>query len=119
MGAPDVLARLSARGVRLERDGAALVATPKAALTDELRALIRQHKPELLQALSGDSGDKEGEIRQLIEAIAAANSAYWKPADVEEAYRVALGDLDNALTCFRALAEDYGLEVRRQGAARA
>lgn len=53
MLASDVLERLSAYGVRLEREGAALVAMPKAALTDELRALIRDHKPALLDALAG------------------------------------------------------------------
>jgi hypothetical protein len=57
------------------------------------------------QAPSG----RAGEVRRLIEAVAAANGAYWKPSDVEEAYRIALGDLDSALECFRALAMDYGL----------
>lgn len=51
MPAADVLERLSACGVRLVRDGDALVAIPKQALNDELRALIRAHKAELLMAL--------------------------------------------------------------------
>ena len=52
MGAPEVLRLLSARGVRVERDGGDLLLSPKAALTDELRGLIREHKAELLEAVS-------------------------------------------------------------------
>lgn len=52
MGAPDVLSRLSALGVRLTREGEAIRAAPKSALTDEARALIREHKSEILAALA-------------------------------------------------------------------
>lgn len=51
MGAPDVLAQLAALGVHLHLDGDALIAEPRSALTDDARALIRAHKPELLRAL--------------------------------------------------------------------
>jgi hypothetical protein len=54
MGAPDVLARLSVLGVRLTREGDAIRAMPRSALTDEARALIREHKAELLETLSSD-----------------------------------------------------------------
>lgn len=55
MGAPDVLARIAAAGIRLKLlpDGRIWV-EPRAALNDELRDLIRSHKAELLQALAGD-----------------------------------------------------------------
>lgn len=54
MGAPDdVLVRLAALGVRLNRDGGSLIAEPRSALTDETRAMIRAHKTELLAALAG------------------------------------------------------------------
>jgi hypothetical protein len=46
-----ILDTLKAHGVSLTRDGEDLIATPKAALTDELRALIKAHKPELLEAV--------------------------------------------------------------------
>ena len=49
-----ILSTLKSKGVNLKRDGDDLIATPKAALTDELRTLIRQHKPELLRALVSD-----------------------------------------------------------------
>jgi hypothetical protein len=50
MGAPDLLAQLSALGVKLSREGDALIAEPRSALTDEARAMIRAHKAELLAA---------------------------------------------------------------------
>lgn len=55
MDAPDILDRLTAAGISLKPlpDGT-LWATPRAALTDEMRVLIRQHRAELLQALSTD-----------------------------------------------------------------
>lgn len=52
MGAPDVLARLTALGVRLTREGEVIRAAPRSALTDEARALIRAHKSEILAALA-------------------------------------------------------------------
>jgi len=54
MGAPDLLARLSALGLRLAREGEAIRAAPRSALTDEARDLIRTHKAELLAALTNE-----------------------------------------------------------------
>lgn len=47
-----VLGRLRAAGVRVAVDGDRLTAGPRALLTDELRALIRGHKAELIELLS-------------------------------------------------------------------
>lgn len=52
MGAPDLIARLSALGLRLAREGDGIRVAPRAALTDEARSLIRAHKAELLQVLA-------------------------------------------------------------------
>jgi len=52
VSAPDILARLSAVGLRLSRECDSLIAAPRSALTDELRALLRAHKAELLAALT-------------------------------------------------------------------
>lgn len=57
MGAPDLLASLSGLGIRLWREGDRIIASPRAALTDELRGLIRRHKAELLRAVSGPQED--------------------------------------------------------------
>jgi hypothetical protein len=47
----NTLAVLEAAGLILTTDGDALTASPKALLTDELRATIRDHKPSLIVAL--------------------------------------------------------------------
>jgi TubC N-terminal docking domain len=70
MHAPDVLARLSALGVRVTRDGNCICAAPRSALTDEARALIRVHKAELLAALDGRSPLSYAEREKLL-ALAA------------------------------------------------
>jgi len=51
MTAGAILARLKAAGLHLRAEGGNLAASPKSALTDDLRALMRAHKAELLQAL--------------------------------------------------------------------
>ena len=52
MGAADLLAQLSALGVRVALEGGdAIRVSPRSALTDETRQLIRAHKPELLASL--------------------------------------------------------------------
>jgi TubC N-terminal docking domain len=51
MGALDVLAQLSALGVRLKREGDSIRAIPSSALTDEARSRIRAHKVELLELI--------------------------------------------------------------------
>ena len=63
MGASDLIGRLALAGVRLARIGEdRIAAEPKDALTDELRTLIRQHKPELLAAL--EPVDRGRELRR-------------------------------------------------------
>lgn len=73
MGATDLLSRLALAGVRLSVVGSdRLLAEPRAALTDELRALIRAHKPDLLAAL--------GEIARrscAIEPDLLETSGHW------------------------------------------
>ena len=91
MGAPDVLARLSALGVRLSREGEAIRAVPRSALTEEARDLIRAHKTELLAALPAADGgnplpDATAEARrQLVLAKLAERpgSRYAAIADPE------------------------------------
>lgn len=77
MGAPDVLARLLALGVRLTHEGEVIRAAPRSALTDEARALIRAHKFELLAALASDAlPDPKAEARrQRVLTMLARNPA--------------------------------------------
>src|SRR5438093_1207974 len=51
MDAAAILERLAALGVKLQRNGTNLIASPKAAMADELRTMIRTHRAELLAAL--------------------------------------------------------------------
>jgi hypothetical protein len=56
MGAPDILGLLAAQGLTLRpRPDGNLIVSPRRLLTDEARQLIREHKAELLEALSGAS----------------------------------------------------------------
>ena len=110
MGAHDVLARLSALGVRLTREGEVIRAAPRSALTDEARALIRAHKLEILAALKeaanemfcfsppGDSANDNEALQEraaiMIEgngwdAATALREARWQ-ADKERCWRVFL-----------------------------
>src|SRR3990172_4362123 len=123
MGAPDILDHLAAAGVKLTRSGSNLIATPRAAITPDVLQLIRQHKPELLEALSGEPlyvpaaaptgtpanrarpGDAvapEAELIALVDAVADFHG--FNPEQRAEAKQIALADLDAALECFRDLA---------------
>lgn len=74
MNAPNVLAHLTAAGLKLTplRDGRLWV-EPKSRLTDELRVLIRTHKPELLAALDPGWGDAVEDRRNRVLAALEAN----------------------------------------------
>ena len=54
MPAAEVLIHLHAAGIHLEVDAGLIIASPRAALTAEHRALIREHKPALLSLLTAD-----------------------------------------------------------------
>lgn len=74
MTANSILEQLTAQGVNLMRRGTNLVATPKAAVTPEIVGLIRAHKPELLEALSGNELPRNAEVRrQKVLAMLAAH----------------------------------------------
>ena len=53
MSAPDLLNELRRMGLRLSAQGSELHVSPRAAITEEARRLIRDHKPEILKALAG------------------------------------------------------------------
>jgi len=63
MSAADLLQQLRLEGFGLTVDGDRLIVTPATELTDERRALIRQHKTELLALLSEwpDESQQESE----------------------------------------------------------
>jgi hypothetical protein len=53
MTAPELLADLRARGIRVRVVGDRLRLAPLEVLTPELLEVVRQHKPELLRLLAG------------------------------------------------------------------
>ena len=78
-----VLTAIRAMGITLSVDGGNLLAKPKAAITEEARSLIREHKAELLEALSKPA--LLVEACQGVEGIDAATfRALLSPVDVED-----------------------------------
>ena len=122
MNAPLILEHLAAAGVKLTRNGGNLIATPKAAVTPDVLNLIRQHKPELLEALGeppnvpaaapaialaerarrGDPVAPEAELIALVDAVADFHG--FNLEQRAEAKQIALADAVAALECFRDLA---------------
>lgn len=78
-----ILDTLKAHGVSLTRDGVDLIAKPKSALTDELRALILEHKPELLEAVAKPEPSPEDKdfFRSI---LPGAKLARYAGADAED-----------------------------------
>jgi hypothetical protein len=106
-------------GALLERfraSGVALAALPDGrlqatgALTDSVRATIREHKAAILAELAANdpapiaTSAQTDELRRLL-AIVAAD---WPADEKADALAAALADADNALTCFRALVAERG-----------
>jgi hypothetical protein len=72
VGASDLIGRLALAGVRLARIGEdRIAAEPREALTEELRTLIRQHKPELLAALAPLSRGQELRRQRVLAKLKA------------------------------------------------
>ena len=105
MGAPDLLARITAAGLTVEADGDRLLVRPRERLTVELRETIRSHNPELLALLTSDvvtpTPDLSPELDALIRRVASFHG--FSDEDLGEARAIAAADVANALTCFRAL----------------
>ena len=56
--ATEILDQLCRSGVRLRTEGSRLIAESKSPLTDDTRALIRRHKPDLLREISRPAGGR-------------------------------------------------------------
>lgn len=72
MAASDLIGRLALAGVRLSVLAPdKLAAEPRSALTDELRALIRAHKAELIEALEPLERGREIRRQRALAKLAA------------------------------------------------
>ena len=100
MGAPAVLHLIRESGLTLTADGGRLILTPSDRLTDDLRTLIRNNKPGVLDTL-------ESEAAELTRLVRICGERYdFTPAEHTEALAAALADPVDALTCFRAMATE-------------
>lgn len=66
MRAADILAAVRAAGITLKAEGEGIRATPRAALTDSLRAEIRANRAAILAALRED-GEAQEERAAILE----------------------------------------------------
>src|SRR5262245_6852440 len=90
MGAPDVLARLAAAGIKVKPlpDGR-VWAEPAVLLTDDLRDLVRQHRAELLAVLAAEA--RRQKVLDMLDANRTARYAVTADAETDpEAVIVAL-----------------------------
>ncbi len=112
MGASEILQQLARSGLRLSLDGENVRVEPKAAITPEVRDLIRHHKPGIVAALQRGSsaGTVPPELRSLIDNVARVRewSAADKLAAVEE-WHMAPTEIERAL---RHLLAFYGEPTR-------
>lgn len=104
MGA--LLGQLAAAGVQIEPAGEGKIRA-NGPLTDDLRAMIREHKPAILAELAANDADiatpeQRQELRDLLAVVLANDS----DTEREETLATACADPDAALTCFRLLAAD-------------
>ena len=100
MGAADLLQRLEAAGLRLEPGpDLTVVVAPRVLLTDGLRAEIRAHKPELIEALQ-----KRAASPTLRETLRATITRACTARGDDEENRVAL--IDECLALPPAMQED-------------
>lgn len=84
MGAPDIWVAVRRAGVTLTAEGTGIRATPKTALTDELRTAIRANREAILAVLRGAS-EAEREAHEERAAILEFCAGYSRA----EAERVA------------------------------
>ncbi len=92
MGARDLLNDLTEAGLTVECDGDSLVIRPASRLTDDLRALVRDAKPELLVLL--------GEDLRLTDRRERLLRWGWPAADAEAlAQRLARRESDARVSC--------------------
>lgn len=98
MGAPDVLHLIRESGLTMTADGNRLIVTPSDRLTDNLRTLIRDNKPGVLDLL-------ESESEELTRLVRLCGTHYgFTPDEHADALAIALADPVDALTCFRGMA---------------
>jgi hypothetical protein len=97
----DILHRAAAAGVRLYVDAGRIMAVPKGVVTDELRELIRAHKPALLKVLRAPVSDvshvldvAEGELGSISESGRAIGTSALVDESASSAFAGDEADLE-------------------------
>ena len=100
MSARDLLERALATGVKIFADDGELVLRGDESAIASLVPEAKAHKAELLRELTRLPEDLE----RCIDYVAAFYD--FTPDELREAKQIAAGDVENALTCFRELANE-------------
>lgn len=123
MSAADILTKAKASGVSIRAEGGQIIAGPKRAVSDELRAEIKAHKADLIATLTsprtqvaqvarpmGESQDEEytladlAEMDKLLRELAELEG--WTKAELEEqideSRRMAPANVQAALRAIRS-----------------
>ena len=87
----DVLADLHGRGIELRADGNLLRFRPKAAVDDRLRAVLAEHKAEILAALAGGGRTGDGMAPSARVADSTNVPAGWTVASWRDRLRYLAG----------------------------
>jgi hypothetical protein len=103
MSARAVLAKASAAGVRIQASNGQLSLRGNERLIAELLPSVKANKPELLLLLAANDPALPPELDRLISKIALAQG--FSREQTKEARDIAAGDIENALTSFRDLAQ--------------
>jgi len=74
----DVLATVERQGIRLKAAGGQLLASPKDAVSDDLRGLLRSHKAALIVRLECD-----GIVRDMLDKVNRRCPHDWQPSPDE------------------------------------
>ena len=68
----DLLARLTALGIEVLRDGDRIGLRPKDRVTTEIREAVKEHKPEILSALKDPSEEAYSILRGILAGLPGA-----------------------------------------------
>lgn len=108
MPTASLLADLQRLGLRIRAQGDALIVEPRAALTDELRSLIRANKPQLLEALAPLPADLDNRIRAM--------ALRWQYSNAELSDVLMRARLDPAYRTVRVAEDEHReAEFRERG----
>lgn len=109
MCAADVLHLIRESGLTVTADGDRLIVNPADRLTDDLRTLIRDNKPDVLVALESESAE--------LTRLGRLHGERYGFTETEhaEARAAALADPVDALTCFRAMAAEVAATTLSDG----